>query len=70
MCDFVSRTWNNPFDISFVNMTDNCLILKIEKSKFVTQYCTISLCNTIDKVVSKVILSRLKEHMNVLISPF
>lgn len=62
--------WANPSDTSLVNQTDICLIPKVEKPEFVSQFCPISLCNTIYKVVTKVVVNQLKKHMDVLISPF
>lgn len=70
VCDFVARIWNSSMDIAAINKTNICLILKIEKPEFVTQFRPISLCNKVYKVVSKVTVNRLKEHMNLLISLF
>lgn len=54
---FVKNVWNNPNDISCVNNTDVCLIPKVGKPKFVSQLRHISLCNTIYKVVTKVVVN-------------
>ncbi|MCH90244.1 RNA-directed DNA polymerase (Reverse transcriptase), partial [Trifolium medium] len=67
---FVENVWQNPSAISDVNKTDICLIPKIDKPEYVTQFRPISLCNTNYKIVSKVIVERLKECVASLISPY
>jgi len=69
-CDFVKDVWINPSRIAEVNQTDICLIPKINNPEFVNQFRPISLCNTIYKVVSKVVVERLKEYIPCLVSPF
>jgi hypothetical protein len=70
VCDFVRRVWLNPSEVSTVNQTDICLIPKIEQPEFVNQFRPISLCNTIYKLVSKVVVERLKECIPLIVSPF
>jgi hypothetical protein len=70
VCDFVRNVWTKPSNISMVNQTDICLIPKIDQPEFVSQFRPISLCNTIYKIVSRVIVERLKECIPNLISPF
>jgi hypothetical protein len=53
-----------------VNQTDICLIPKVPQPEFVNQFRPISLCNTIYKVVSKVIVERLKELVPIIVSLF
>lgn len=69
VCDFVIKMWDNPYEITKVNKTDICLIPKVENPTLVTQCRPISLCNTIYKTLSKIVVKRLKVHMNNLISP-
>ena len=68
--DFVRKVWSNPNDIQCVNKTDICLIPKVDKPEFVTQFRPISLCNTIYKVVTKVVVNRLKEVIDDIVSPY
>lgn len=56
VCAFVDHIWKHPKDIASVNHTDICLIPKITKPEFISQFRPISLCNTIYKVVSKIIV--------------
>lgn len=53
-----------------VNQTDICLIPKVRQPEFVNQFRPISLCDTIYKVVSKVIVERLKSCIPKLVSPY
>jgi hypothetical protein len=69
VCGFVREVWSNPSLISEVNQTDICLIPKIQQPEYISQFCPISLCNTIYKVVSKVMVERLKECIPIIISP-
>jgi hypothetical protein len=70
MYEFVRHLWKNPEDISHVNTTDICLIPKIDKPEFVSQFRPISLCNVSYKVLTKVIVNRLKPLMPTIISPY
>jgi hypothetical protein len=70
VCDFVREVWVNPSIISEVNQTDICLIPKIQQPEYISQFRPISLCNTIYKVVSKVVVERLKDCIPSLISPY
>jgi hypothetical protein len=66
----VRDVWRNPSHIVSVNQTDICLIPKVPQPEFVNQFRPISLCNTIYKVVSKVIVERLKELVPIIVSLF
>lgn len=52
-----------------VNQTNICLIPKIAQPELVNQFPLISLCNTIYKVVSKVIVERLMDCIPIIVSP-
>jgi hypothetical protein len=67
---FVVSVWQNPSLIADVNQTDICLIPKVTSPENIKQFRPISLCNTSYKIVSKVIVERLKECISSLISPF
>ena len=70
ICEFVREVWREPSKLGMVNKTDICLIPKINQPEFVNQFRPISLCNTIYKIVSKVIVGRLKEHIPHIVSPY
>jgi hypothetical protein len=70
VCNFVHAVWLNPGKISEVNQTDICLIPKIQHPEYISQFRPISLCNTIYKVVSKVMVERMKECIPIVISPY
>lgn len=63
VCEFVKNVWKTPSIISDVNKTDICLIPKVMQPQVVNQFHPISLCNIIYKIVTKVIIDRLKPHM-------
>jgi ribonuclease HI len=67
---FVDTIWKDPSSIGEVNQTDICLIPKISHPEYVKQFRPISLCNTNYKIVTKVIVERLKNCISKLISPF
>jgi hypothetical protein len=70
VCNFAKNIWHNPSSIADVNQTDICLIPKVNQPEYVRQFRPISLCNTNYKIVSKVIVDRLKECIAHLVSPF
>jgi hypothetical protein len=45
MCDFIKKAWKDPRLLEEINLTDICLIPKVEKPEFVNQFRPISLCN-------------------------
>jgi hypothetical protein len=54
--EFVSQVWMNPCLLDEVNYTDICLIPKVAQPEYVNQFRPISLCNTLYKIVSKVVV--------------
>jgi hypothetical protein len=70
LCDFVKSMWNNPADVAAVNFTDICLIPKVNKPEFVSQFRPISLCNVSYKIITKIIVNRLKEIIPKVVSPY
>ncbi|PNX79184.1 ribonuclease H, partial [Trifolium pratense] len=67
---FVENVWQNPSVIADVNKTDICLIPKVQNPEYIQHFRPISLCNTSYKIVSKVIVERLKGCIASLISPY
>ena len=52
-----------------MNSTHIALIPKIQGSETLGNYRPINLCNTVYKVVTKIIVARLRSYLNKLISP-
>jgi hypothetical protein len=69
VCDFVKKVWYNPLLLREVNFTDICLIPKVEHPENIQQFRPISLCNTIYKIVSKVLTNRIKQTISRVVSP-
>ncbi|MCH79274.1 putative non-LTR retroelement reverse transcriptase [Trifolium medium] len=69
VCEFVKRVWSNPFGVRDINCTDICLIPKVDQPETIQQFRPISLCNTLYKVVSKVMTNRIKDTINKVVSP-
>jgi hypothetical protein len=70
VCDFVKNIWKAPSCIAMVNQTDICLIPKVDQPEFVSQFRPISLCYAIYKIVSKVVVARLKKCIPKSVSPW
>ncbi|CAK8564842.1 unnamed protein product [Lathyrus sativus] len=69
LCQLIHQLWSKDISMSTVNLTDNYLIPKNDNPKQVSYYRPISLYNNIYKVFTKVIVNRLKYHMDSIISP-
>ncbi|XP_058756323.1 uncharacterized protein LOC131629558 [Vicia villosa] len=65
----VKDVWKNPSGMADFNKTDNCLIPKVDHPTSVAQFRPIYLCNTNYKIISKVVVTRLKLFMSQLVSP-
>lgn len=68
--EFVQHAWYHPASISNVNLTDICLIPKISHLGFVNQFRPISLCNVSYKILTKMVVNRLKPLIPKLVSPY
>jgi hypothetical protein len=67
---YVNQVWVNPSLISVINNTLLVMIPKIDKPEFVSQFRPIYLCNVVYKIISKVIVNKIKPLLNEIISPF
>lgn len=65
LIQFVKDVWQNPSIVAEFNKTDVCLIPKVGQPRCVAQFCSIPLCNTIYKTISKVVVSTLKPLMHL-----
>ncbi|KAF3662107.1 hypothetical protein FXO38_11360 [Capsicum annuum] len=65
-CTNVFTAWTIPLTI---NETFNCLIPKFSYPSTINQYRPISLCNTTYKIITKIIVNRMKPLLNDLIGP-
>ncbi|GAU47272.1 hypothetical protein TSUD_280950 [Trifolium subterraneum] len=68
---YVNQLWStNPSLISFINNIMLVLIPKVDKPEFVSQFRPISLCNVTYKIITKVIVNRIKPLLDGIISPY
>lgn len=70
VCEHVKGLWKNPSRTLDINNIDICLIPKINQPDYVRQFRPISVCNIIYKIMSKVIMERLKECIPSFVSPY
>ena len=54
----------------YLNETHIVLIPKIQGPEVLGNYRLISLCNTVYKIITKVIMARLRPHLKKLVSPY
>jgi len=55
--------------LKYLNKTHIALIPKIQGPETIGNYRPISLCNTVYKIITKIIVARLRPHLDKLISP-
>ncbi|KAK4282627.1 hypothetical protein QN277_013982 [Acacia crassicarpa] len=70
VCDAIKRLWAYPEEIGDINSTLLVLIPKTKKPDKIAQFCPISLCSVLYKLSSKTIVSRLKNVMEKIVSPY
>ena len=68
--DLVKKVFVERKVPEFLNRTQFVLIPKIQGLETLGNYRPISLCNTVYKVITKVIVARLRPYLDKLISPF
>lgn len=66
----VKYMWSNPGDVGSINKTDICLLPKVDHHPNIKQFFHISLCNSIYKVVIKVVVDWLKPCISKLVLLF
>ena len=69
MIDLVKKVIIEKKVPEFLNRTHTALILKIQGSETLGNYRPISLCNTVYKVIMKIIVARLGPYLEKFISP-
>lgn len=60
VCDFVKNVWNGVSFEDWINRTLLVLILKAQNPEQLSQFRPISLCTVLYKIVSKVIVHKLR----------
>ena len=70
MIDVIKKIFTEKTVLEYLNRTLIALIPKIQSPKTLSNYRPISLCNTVYKIVTKIIVARLRPHLDKLISPF
>lgn len=55
---------------NFLHKTLIVLIPKIQDSETLGNYRPISLCNTVYKIITKLIVTRIRSHLDNIISPY
>ncbi|XP_061361012.1 uncharacterized protein LOC133304941 [Gastrolobium bilobum] len=65
--NLIREIFEDPKRVASINQTLICLIPKVENPEMISQFRPISLCNIVYKVITKVIASRLKNHISSLI---
>ena len=54
----------------YLNKTHIVLISKIQGPKTIGNYRPISLCNSVYKIITKIIVARIRPHLDTLVSPY
>ena len=67
--DVIKKIFTERTVPEYLNRTLIALIPKIQSPETLSNYRPISLCNTVYKIVTKIIVARLRPHLDKLISP-
>lgn len=59
-CNFVNKMWSNLDVFVEINQTNIILIPKVPHPEFINYLCPIFLCNNFYKIISKMVVNRLK----------
>ena len=65
----VKKVFNESKVPEYLNKTNNVLIPKITGLEILGNYWPISLCNTVYKIMTKIIVARLRPHIDKFVSP-
>ena len=68
--DVIKKVFTERIVPNYLNRTFIALIPKIQSLETLSNYRPISLCNTVYKIVTKIIVARLRPHLDKLIFPF
>lgn len=66
----VERVFHTRKVPEYLNKTHIVLIPKIQGPETIGNYRPISLCNSVYKIISKIIVARLRPHLDSIISPY
>ena len=69
VCEEIKEIFRHGVVPSYLNETFIALIPKCQNPESLSNYRPISLCNSIYKVISKIIVARISPHLSSLISP-
>ncbi|XP_072080961.1 uncharacterized protein [Arachis hypogaea] len=64
LCNFIYSCWTEPKQIEQSNTTLLMLVPKLNNPEFISQFRLIALCNVCYKVITKILVDRIKPHLN------
>lgn len=69
LCSFISNVFQQGITPPSINMTKIVLTPKVDNPESIKQFGPISLCNTLYKVITKIIVNRIMPFLSSIISP-
>ena len=60
VCNYAQCVWKGDNDLTEINLTNLVVVLKVKDPKKITQFRRIALCNTIYKILLKMMANKLK----------